>query len=794
MEPQVRLLVVDDDEVDRMIIKRSLHTANVDAVVTNAAKGEEALQALAQKQFDFIFIDFMLPDMNGLELLQIIRERGITTPVQIVTSQGDERIAVEAMKTGASDYLPKTLLTPEGISQSIRNAIRLHRIEEERLRTEQELRHTQEQLETVISGAPIILWAIDNAGSYTMCRGNGLSLIGLQQDELVGTSAFEVFKEFSSVMACMRRALSGHSCKCTIQMQAVWFDCLFLPIRDNNVVTGVIGVCYDITERIVIEQELKNAKDAALGVARVKEQFLANMSHEIRTPMNGILGLTEVLWNTKLDDNQRDYLQAINTSANNLMVIINDLLDFSKIEAGKITLESIPFDLRLLIKQLLAILEIKAKERNNTLKFLLDSDIPDFVQGDPVRLSQILNNLIGNALKFTENGSIKLSIEVVAQEAERVFLEFTVTDTGIGIQEEKLASIFEKFTQGSSDTTRRFGGTGLGLSIAKELVEVQGGKIAVESQIGRGSTFRVVIPFFKSDAIPESVGTHAPEAEVSLEVLQGAHILLAEDNPINQLLVKKLLEDGRMTYQIANNGKEAMDLLAEYDFDLVLMDMQMPEMDGYEAMHHIRHDMGSKSSIPIIALTAHASQGEATKCIMAGANSFVSKPFKAQVLLHEMATFLSHRASIPAASPFASQTNPVAPAASIADGLPSNEMENSQGINLSYLEQFADGNTQFMLEIIEIFISQTPGQLEEMQEAASKSDWTEVRALAHKMKSSLALIGVEEIQELNSQIEHSALHRVHTNELESLIAELAHLTHNVIQQLQVEVQRLKHSA
>ncbi|GAA4296457.1 hybrid sensor histidine kinase/response regulator [Nibribacter koreensis] len=780
MEPQVRLLVVDDDEVDRMIIKRSLRTANVDAEVHNAAKGAEALQALAQKQFDFIFIDFMLPDMNGLELLQIIRERGITTPVQIVTSQGDERIAVEAMKTGASDYLPKTLLTPEGISQSIRSAIRLHRIEQDRLRTEQELRHTQEQLETVISGAPIILWAIDTAGTYSMCRGNGLSLIGLQQDELVGASAFEVFKEFSSVMACMRRALGGHSCKCTIQMQQVWFDCLFLPMRDQDQVVGVIGVCYDITERIAIEQELKNAKDAALGVARVKEQFLANMSHEIRTPMNGILGLTELLWNTRLDDRQREFLQAINTSANNLMVIINDLLDFSKIEAGKITLESIPFDLRPLIKQLLAILEIKAKERNNSLKFFLDSDIPDIVQGDPVRLSQILNNLIGNALKFTENGSVKLSIEVMAQEAERVFIEFTVSDTGIGIQEEKLTTIFDKFTQGSNDTTRRFGGTGLGLSIAKELVEVQGGKIAVESVMGQGSTFKVVIPFLKTDAALPSNGTLLPEADNHLEKLAGARVLLAEDNPINQLLVKRLLEDRHMSYQVANNGREALDLLTAHDFDLVLMDMQMPEMDGYEAMQHIRQEMGAKSTIPIIALTAHATQGEATKCIMAGANSFVSKPFKAQILLKEMASYLSHK------------TNPIPDASIPAEPHKNLAMETERdGLDLSYLNQFAEGNLGFMLEIIHIFLEQTPAQLAEMQEAGARSDWKTVSALSHKMKSSLALIGIDQLQELNGQIEYASLHRVDTQGLQDLIQAFSQMVHSVIKQLQVEAQRLK---
>ncbi|RNI22470.1 hybrid sensor histidine kinase/response regulator [Rufibacter latericius] len=772
MEPAVKLLIVDDDEVDRMIIKRSLRTAKVEATITNAALGSEALDAVSQQTFDFIFIDFMLPDMNGLEVLQKIREKGITTPVQIVTSQGDERIAVEAIKTGASDYLPKTLLTPEGISQSIRTAIRLHKIEQERLQTQEQLAKTQKQLDTVINGAPLILWATDQDGIFTMARGKGLPLIGKSEGQSVGKSVFEVYADYPIISKCVRRTLNGNRSTCTINIRGVWFDCLFLPLRNTaNEVNGIIGVCYNITERIMIEEELKRAKDEALSMARVKEQFLANMSHEIRTPMNGILGLSEVLAKTPLNESQKEYLQGIHASANNLMVIINDLLDFSKIEAGKITFEHIPFDLKQTVKQLLDILEIRAIERHNSLKLLFDQDIPPMVQGDPFRLSQILNNLIGNALKFTENGSVRLNVEVVGQEEDQLQLEFTVKDTGIGIPKEKLETIFEKFTQGSNDTTRKFGGTGLGLSIAKELIESQGGHITVESELNVGSTFRFVLPFRKADEKPHLSGkTVSPDA-ADLKLLQNARILLAEDNSVNQMLVTKILKDHRVRVSVVNNGREALDLLAEQPFDLLLMDMQMPEMDGYEAMQYIRHQMPEFQQIPIIALTAHATQGEFEKCLGAGANSYVSKPFKAEKLLQEISILLQSKEdekTIPEAS----------------------DPEEVQ-IDLAYLENFANGNREFMRDILQLFITQTPRLVKDLTKAVSLSNWLETRTLAHKIKPSIALVGIQQLEELNDTIEQSALNLTHTEQLPELARQLEDLVNRSIVQLNIELENLQ---
>ncbi|MBC3538131.1 response regulator [Rufibacter sediminis] len=779
MEPAVKLLIVDDDEVDRMIIKRSLRTAKVEATITNAAFGSEALEAVQKDTFDFIFIDFMLPDMNGLELLQKIREKGITTPVQIVTSQGDERIAVEAMKTGASDYLPKTLLTPEGISQSIRTAIRLHKIEQERLQTQEQLATTQKQLDTVINGAPIILWAANQNGIITMSRGKGLPLIGKVEAQSVGMSVFDVYKDYPIVVKCVRRTLKGNRSTCMVNIQGVWFDCLFLPLRNaTNEVNGIIGLCNNITERILIEEELKRAKDEALSMAQVKEQFLANMSHEIRTPMNGILGLTEVLAKTPLNDSQKEYLQGIHASANNLMVIINDLLDFSKIEAGKITFEVIPFDLKQAIKQLLDILEIKAKERQNTLKLLFDQDIPQMVEGDPFRLSQILNNLLGNALKFTEKGTVRLNVEVISQEENQLYLEFTVKDTGIGIPKDKLETIFEKFTQGSNDTTRKFGGTGLGLSIAKELIEAQGGHIAVESTLHVGSTFRFVLPFRKVAAKPEPSCQVTSSDPHHQKTLRNARVLLAEDNSVNQMLVKKVLQDHEVQVCVVNNGREALDKLTEEPFDLILMDMQMPEMDGYEAMYHIREKMPTHRDIPIIALTAHATQGDFQKCLSAGATSYVSKPFKSDELVLEISALLQNKQTRPAAKP--------ATVEPVVSPLPT-EVE----IDLTYLENFANGSAEFMRDILQLFIDQTPRLVKDLTTAVSQANWAETRTLAHKIKPSIALVGIQELEELNETIEQSALHHTNTEQLPALAQQLVELVDRSILQLRVELAKLE---
>ncbi|MBL4653970.1 MAG: response regulator [Flavobacteriales bacterium] len=385
-------------------------------------------------------------------------------------------------------------------------------------------------------------------------------------------------------------------------------------------------------------QELQKSKEIAEQSLKAKSQFFANMSHEIRTPLNGIIGLIHLLMGTDVTDKQKEYLHSAIISSEILMVVINDILDLSKIEEGKLFIQTKNFKIKETISEVLKIMNNKAIEKNLVLEKIIDTQLPEVIIGDAARLAQILYNIIGNAIKFTDKGKVKVSVSVKKNSASTVWVELKITDTGIGIEEAKLPSICNAFTQAIGDATRKHGGTGLGLTIVKKLIELQNGDLAIESKIGVGTTFTVVIPYNiektqKSDLV-ESKKTEDNDNNTSLK---GLTVLLAEDNPINQMVTTDLVENAGARIIVANNGKEAIDILNHEAFDIILMDMQMPIMDGYSAMEHIRNNTDSdKQNIPILALTAHAAKGEVEKCKKSGADDYLSKPFKPQVLFLKM--------------------------------------------------------------------------------------------------------------------------------------------------------------
>jgi signal transduction histidine kinase/ActR/RegA family two-component response regulator len=380
------------------------------------------------------------------------------------------------------------------------------------------------------------------------------------------------------------------------------------------------------------KKKLKEEKEKALQSVKTKEQFLANMSHEIRTPLNGIMGLTNLLLASQLTEEQLTFLTYIKNSADNLLIIINDILDFSKIESGKLTFESVPFQMHQLFDSVVGLHKSKAEHKGLQLSASVSEDIPDTLLGDPVRLGQILNNLVDNAIKFTESGKVTVSINKESQTGNSVRLLFTIQDTGIGIPKEKYASIFESFTQANNDTTRKYGGTGLGLAISKRLIETQGGKIWVNSQENQGSSFQFLLSF--PMAAPQTAHQNLPHAEESTSA--SIKVLVAEDNEVNQLIISKVLEARDFQVSMASNGQQAIDQLQSNPFDIVLMDIQMPVMDGYEAIQYIRNSSKPFQHIPIIALTAHAIKREIEKCIDAGATDHVSKPFQPDDLISKI--------------------------------------------------------------------------------------------------------------------------------------------------------------
>ncbi|HLG03803.1 MAG TPA: response regulator [Bacteroidia bacterium] len=402
------------------------------------------------------------------------------------------------------------------------------------------------------------------------------------------------------------------------------------------------------------EDDLIKAKAKAEEANQLKDAFLANMSHEIRTPMNAIIGFADILRKRKLEENEMSYVETIKSSGNNLLVIINDILDISKIDAGMIVFEEQPLNINLLFHSLNSMLAEKAKEKNLELLFVCDKDIPDILLGDATRLTQIIMNLAGNAIKFTHKGGVEVFANVLKEKdallhvpspgdrpvvaggkygQEKCVVKFSVRDTGIGIAKDKLPYIFDRFRQAESTTTRQYGGTGLGLSIAKTLVELQGGAVFVKSEINVGSVFTFTLPFIKVNV--EKVAEEKTDTEkFDLKKLAGLKILLVEDNPINIKFVMALFSENGLTTDVAEDGKQAVEKIKNHSYDILLMDIEMPEMSGYEAATFIRKVL--KSNVPIIAMTAHAMAGEREKCLQLGMNDYISKPIDSDRLFEKM--------------------------------------------------------------------------------------------------------------------------------------------------------------
>ncbi len=470
------------------------------------------------------------------------------------------------------------------------------------------------------------------------------------------------------------------------------------------------------TKNIELAAQKKIADRAVLA----KDSFLANMSHEIRTPLNAIIGFTDLLAQTKLDSVQHDYIDSVQIAGENLLLIINDILDLSKIESGNLTIESEPFNLKKTLKHVYNLLKVKVP---NDIEFnlFLDADMPEHVIGDQGRLNQILVNLVGNALKFTEDGDVTVSVKMLEETEDNYTLKFSVKDTGIGIPEEKLKTIFERFTQAEESTTRRFGGTGLGLSIVKQLIELQHGELQVKSKVGRGSEFFFVLNYKKSDYIEAKTETAAGESLGKLK------ILLCEDNILNQKLAKSVIHNFGFELDIAENGEIGIELLSKKEYDLVLMDLQMPVKDGYQTTEYIRSEM--KATIPIIAMTAHSLIGEQERCYEAGMNGYVPKPFKQAMLLDAIKAALN----------------------------PDNKPMRRRKVDLSFIEETACGDQNFKKEIINLFIEKIPVDTANLQDAFSRDDYDAVKRLTHNMKSSLDMFMLTDLSNCLSVIEAEAV-------------------------------------
>jgi PAS domain S-box-containing protein len=494
------------------------------------------------------------------------------------------------------------------------------------------------------------------------------------------------------------------------------------------------AIMRDVSVQKEAEAALKDARDAALAAVELKSQFVANVSHEIRTPMNGILGMVQLLLGSRLEPRQKEFAQAIARSAEALMAIINDLLDFSKMEAGRLTLESIDFDLKALLKDILELYASRAAAKRLALRLVLGDGLPAWVRGDPLRLRQILLNLLDNAIKFTEQGEIRLGVDLAEGRPEH--LRFSVRDTGIGMSEETQGRVFQAFAQADGSVSRKYGGTGLGLTICRQLAELMGGELSLESAPGQGSCFRLILP------MPACHAAEEVHAEPGPQVLRfpGVSVLVAEDNPVNQKLLGFMLEDLGVRVVQAGDGKVAYDMLAEASVDLVLMDCQMPEWDGLTACRAIRAREAAegRARLPVIALTANAMPGYADVCREAGMDDYLAKPLRLEDLVDALARQLPGRA-VAAETGGAAPAQPDAPPAGAFD--------------LEKLRRICRGDAVQVDEMLRLFVSSTEGLLAELARAVGNRDAAQAARQAHQIKGASAYLGAAEVTRLAAETE-----------------------------------------
>ena len=463
----------------------------------------------------------------------------------------------------------------------------------------------------------------------------------------------------------------------------------------------------------------KKMRESAL----VKEKFLANMSHEIRTPMNAILGFTNLLQRKNLDEESKEYVQTVQKSGESLLTIINDILDLSKIEAGMMRIEAAPFNIRGLVHSVETMFVGQMREKGLQFSTSIDASMPETLDGDATRLTQILINLVSNSIKFTDEGSIAIQITNEGIQDNIVKTGLTITDTGIGIDRETSVKIFDRFQQADDAVTRKYGGTGLGLSIVNDLIQLQKGSIEVESTPGSGTTFRIMIPYKIATEDVSGNGLN----EFNASDLEDEKILVVEDNVINQSLIKYLFKSWNLSYDMVNNGKEAFEILQTKTYNLVLMDIQMPEMDGYTATQKIRQDL--KLDVPIIAMTAHALAGEREKCLSHGMNEYISKPIREKQLYDLISQFKQPKTIDEAKKKDAGRATAT----------------EYNYIDLGYMKDISNGNTEYEKTVTGQFIEAMPHELAALEMSWKNKNIIALRLVAHNMKTTISVMGLNEI-------------------------------------------------
>ncbi len=633
----------------------------------------------------------------------------------------------------------------------------------ERKYIENEMRTAEKQYRSLFENSQHMICIHDLEGTIMSINPAGANAVGLFPEEIIGrninaffwTKSQDEFEKYLQTIIHNGKATGLMRLLVQDGESSVWlYNNILLNDPDGN--PYVLSSNVEITSRIEMEKELRTAKKLAEEALELKGRFVTNISHELRTPMNAIIGFSDLLLKTKLDNEQIEYLQAIHIAGDNLTSMINDVLDLAKIESGKIEFEANPFAIRNVMSNVHRLLSPNATQLKLSVEWKCDPNVPAYVLGDELRLTQILINLVGNAIKFTERGFVRFSCFIKNENDEIFDLQFVVEDSGIGIPSEKLQLIFDPFVQASTESTRKFGGTGLGLSIVRNLTELQGGMISLKSIEGIGSSFTVNLPMKK---VSIEVIQQVEKALQPIESPGNVRVLIVEDQPLNQQLAKKLIHDFGFTTEVAFNGKTAVEFLRGETFDIVLMDLQMPEMDGYEATKVIRQTL--HLDVPIIALTAHSSSGEREKCLALGMNDYLTKPYRAQELYYKIVSNVEKAIT---GNTIPSETN-------IRDENP--------------IKALAGGDKVFEREIIELMILSIPEDVSKMVSAIRENNFSLAKSIAHRIKSSVALAGENKLSVLLEDCENACSSDRPPENIADMISEILDRTEKLIAKLKI---------